>query len=431
MLHNTIKQMPKFHRLTIVGVGILLLLILLWPVDSVDASKAAPAIELEIGKLYPVDIELSSYQSDETFQPTETIEATSYTVKSGDTLAQIFSSFSLSPQTTHKVSHSGDAAKQLRKIKPGDTLHLLIDAVGSLKQLSYQLSKTDTLIVALQDEKYVSSIKTEQIDKVLNFAQGSISSNFWNAGAAAGLTDKQIMELAGIFGWDIDFAQEIRRGDSFNLVFESLYIDGEYIGRGDIVSAEFVNQGSKFTAIRYDDGFYYTPEGRSMRKSFLRAPVNFRYVSSNFNPQRLHPVLKRIRPHRGVDYVAKVGTPIMAAGNGKVIEASYNRFNGHYVFIKHGERYQTKYLHLNKRAVKKGQSVKQGQVIGYLGGTGMVTGAHLHYEFLVDGVHRNPRTVDLPKAEPIDKSQLDKFLQIANNQLDLLSKHKRIMLASN
>jgi murein DD-endopeptidase MepM/ murein hydrolase activator NlpD len=266
---------------------------------------------------------------------------------------------------------------------------------------------------------------------VLNFSQGVITSNFWNAGTGAGLTDMQIMELAGIFGWDIDFAQEIRAGDRFNMIFEELYVDGEFIGVGDIAAAEFVNQGETFTAIRYSDSQYYTPQGRSMRKSFLRAPINFKYVSSSFNPNRFHPVQKRIKPHRGVDYVARVGTPVLAAGNGKVIRSSYDKYNGHHVFLQHGERYQTKYLHFSKRAVKLGETVKQGQVIGYLGATGMVTGAHLHYEFLVDGVHRNPRTVSLPKADPIEASQKDKFMQIAEQKVKLLGNHKRIMLVMN
>jgi murein DD-endopeptidase MepM/ murein hydrolase activator NlpD len=287
------------------------------------------------------------------------------------------------------------------------------------------------LSVSANESNYESRIETKQIEKMLGFSQGTISTSFWNAGTEAGLSDTQIMELAGIFGWDIDFAQEIRSGDTFNMAYEELYVDGEFIGFGDIVAAEFVNQGETFTAVRYTDNRYYTPEGRSMRKSFLRAPINFKYVSSSFNPRRFHPVQKRIKPHRGVDYVARVGTPVMAAGDGKVIRSSYDKYNGHHVFIQHGERYQTKYLHFTKRAVKVGQTVKQGQVIGYLGSTGMVTGAHLHYEFLVDGVHRNPRTVSLPKALPIESSQKAKFMQIANQQVKLLENHKRIMLAMN
>ena len=296
--------------------------------------------------------------------------------------------------------------------------------------LRYALSATDTLFITPEaDGSLTSTIDTKPVEVRYNFAQGEINSSFWNAGVAAGLTDNQIMHLAGIFGWDIDFAMEIRSGDTFNVIFEERYIDGEFVGYGDIVAAEFVNQGEQFQAIQHEDGNYYTPEGRSMRKSFLRAPINFKYVSSNFSKARFHPVQKRWKAHRGTDYVAAVGTPVMAAGDGKVIKAAYDKYNGHHVFIQHGESYTTKYLHFSKRAVKKGDTVKQGQTIGYLGSTGLASGPHVHYEFLVDGVHRNPRTVSLPKARPIAESERDAFMQIAAQRLDQLNASRRIMLA--
>jgi murein DD-endopeptidase MepM/ murein hydrolase activator NlpD len=239
------------------------------------------------------------------------------------------------------------------------------------------------------------------------------------------------MRLAGIFSWDIDFAQEIREGDSFNVIFEKQYIDGEFIGFGDIVAAEFKNQGEIFQAVKYDDGNFYTPDGKSMRKSFLRAPVSFKYISSSFKKSRFHPVQKRWKAHRGVDYAGKVGTPVMAAGDGKVIKSAYDKYNGHHVFVQHGESYTTKYLHFTKRAVKYGDSVKQGQTIGYLGSTGLASGPHLHYEFLVNGVHRNPRTVKLPKANPIAKEHAQAFKLIAQKRVEQLNNNKRIMLAMN
>jgi murein DD-endopeptidase MepM/ murein hydrolase activator NlpD len=168
-----------------------------------------------------------------------------------------------------------------------------------------------------------------------------------------------------------------------------------------------------------------------MRKSFLRAPINFKYISSSFKKRRYHPVQKRWKAHRGVDYAAKTGTPVVAAGDGKVIKAAYDRFNGHHVFIQHGETYTTKYLHFTKRAVKRGQMVKQGQVIGYVGATGLASGPHLHYEFLVNGVHQNPRTVKLPQAEPIDEKEAGKFNLLAQERVAQLDNNKRIMLALN
>lgn len=431
MINNTIKHLPKAHRISLLSLLGLLLLILFWPVENVNASKTTAALRLEVGVKYPVVMPEFLFEGIVESEFVEPADYLFHEVKRGDTLAKIFSGFKLSPQTTYKVSRAGADAKNLVSLKPGDLLYLQIDEAGQLNSLKYPISNTKTLIVSANESNYESRIETKQIEKMLGFSQGTISTSFWNAGTEAGLSDTQIMELAGIFGWDIDFAQEIRAGDTFNMAYEELYVDGEFIGFGDIVAAEFVNQGEIFTAVRYTDNRYYTPEGRSMRKSFLRAPINFKYVSSSFNPRRFHPVQKRIKPHRGVDYVARVGTPVMAAGDGKVIRASYDKYNGHHVFIQHGERYQTKYLHFTKRAVKVGQTVKQGQVIGYLGSTGMVTGAHLHYEFLVDGVHRNPRTVSLPKALPIESSQKAKFMQIANQQVKLLENHKRIMLAMN
>ncbi|HCB09429.1 MAG TPA: peptidase M23, partial [Alteromonas sp.] len=369
-------------------------------------------------------------QSDVLIEQDDEPQWQTYTVKSGDTLAKIFKRAGLSPKDTYAVSHAGEQAKTLVTLLPGDKLDLnVID--NQFAGLRYALSPTDTLYIEPQEDsdELLSHIDSKPVEVRHNFAQGEITSSFWNAGVAAGLTDNQIMHLAGIFGWDIDFAMEIRGGDTFNVVYEERYIDGEFVGYGDIVAAEFVNQGEKFAAIQHADGNYYTPEGRSMRKSFLRAPINFKYVSSNFSKARFHPVQKRWKAHRGTDYVAAVGTPVMAAGDGKVIEASYNKYNGNYVFIQHGEKYTTKYLHFKKKAVKKGDIVKQGQTIGYLGSTGLASGPHVHYEFLVDGVHRNPRTVDLPKALPIDPKQRDAFMQIAEQRLAQLGTSRRIMLA--
>ncbi|MGL6051685.1 MAG: peptidoglycan DD-metalloendopeptidase family protein, partial [Aeromonas salmonicida] len=242
-------------------------------------------------------------------------------------------------------------------------------------------------------------------------------SSFWGAAVEAGMTEDQIMDLAAIFGWDIDFAQDLQPGDSFRVVYQEKFQDDERVASGDILAAEFINQGAIYRAVLNDDGNYYTPEGKAMRKSFLRAPVNFKYISSNFNPRRLHPVTGKVRPHNGIDYVAPVGTPIMAAGGGSVVAAGYNQFNGNYVFIKHAGNYVTKYLHLSKRTVNKGQRVKQGQTIGTLGGTGRVTGPHLHYEFVVGGIHKNPRTLNLPQAETLTGRELANFKLLATPQL--------------
>ena len=428
LLTDLFKQMPRPHRIGLVAASAFVGLLILLPSEKVEASRHTESLILETGKRYPLSMTLT--QSDVIIEQDDEPQWQTYTVKSGDTLAKIFKRAGLSPKDTYAVSHAGEQAKTLVTLLPDDKLDLnVID--NQFAGLRYALSPTDTLYIEPQEDsdELLSRIDSKPVEVRHNFAQGEITSSFWNAGVAAGLTDNQIMHLAGIFGWDIDFAMEIRGGDTFNVVYEERYIDGEFVGYGDIVAAEFINQGEKFAAIQHEDGNYYTPEGRSMRKSFLRAPINFKYVSSNFSKARFHPVQKRWKAHRGTDYVAAVGTPVMAAGDGKVIEASYNKYNGNYVFIQHGEKYTTKYLHFKKKAVKKGDIVKQGQTIGYLGSTGLASGPHVHYEFLVDGVHRNPRTVDLPKALPIDPKQRDAFMQIAEQRLAQLGTSRRIMLA--
>ncbi len=271
------------------------------------------------------------------------------------------------------------------------------------------MNPRETLWVERTDSGYRSRIDRVRLQSRQVTAQGRIESSLWESGQAAGLSNTQILGLANIFAWDIDFSQDLQPGDRFTLIYEQLFKQDELIGTGKLLAAEFVNDGQSYRAIRYRDGNYYTPEGQAMRKGFLRSPVNFRYITSHFNPRRRHPVTGLVRPHNGIDYGAPVGTPIMAAGDGVVSASAFNSLNGHYVFIRHSGRYTTKYLHLSQRLIKTGQRVKQGQVIGKLGGTGRVTGPHLHYEFLVNGVHQNPRTVALPQAEPLRGKRLADF----------------------
>jgi murein DD-endopeptidase MepM/ murein hydrolase activator NlpD len=410
--------------------GFLFFLFLL-PSEQVSAFKNTASI-LEVGKRYELAVNFDNFPVENVSRFEEIAETMSVVVKKGDNLAMIFKQVGLSPQQTYHVSKAGELAERLLKIMPGDVLELLIDPQGQLVSLQYPFSNTNTLIInKSQDNTFTSKVESIEVDSRLNYTQGEVTNSFWNAGLKANLTDNQIMQVADIFGWDIDFALGLRAGDSFYIMFEEHYINGEFIENGDIVAAQFVNQGEAYTAIRYDDGNFYTPEGRSMRKSFLRAPVNFRYISSSFKRNRFHPVQKRWKAHRGVDYAADRGTPVIAAGDGKVIKAAYDRYNGHHVFIQHGEKYVTKYLHFTKRKVKNGQTVKQGQLIGTVGSTGLASGPHLHYEFLVDGVHRNPRTVNLPKALPIAKKESIKFSDIAEVRLQQLNNNKRIMLAMN
>lgn len=352
-------------------------------------------------------------------------------VRSGDSIARIFKRLGFSAQETYAVSTAqGKDSKLLMKINVGDTLRIASNDENQVTALEYPLSKTDTLYINLVGDKFQSHKESKTVEIRQAFAHGTISSSFWNAGTLAGLTDSQIINFANIFGWDIDFALDLRAGDSFHMIYEKKYIEGEYIGTGDILAAEFINQDEPFQAVRFTDDEYYTPDGKSMRKAFLRAPVSFKYISSNFKRKRFHPVQKRWKAHRGVDYAAKTGTPVVAAGNGKVTHSTYNKYNGNYVFIQHGNGIVTKYLHFSKRAVKKGQRVKQGQLIGKVGATGLAAGPHLHYEFLLNGVHRNPRTVKLPDAKPIAKKYKNEFTALAKKRIQALSGSKNAMIST-
>jgi len=363
-------------------------------------------------------------------QAAENLDVEHFQVKSGDTLAALFIRAGLSSRDVYEITLLPKAKKNLLKIMPGEELIIAKDSAGELAELKYQLNPISTLIITKNEAGYKELISDKQVESRTKFASATISSNFWNAGVGAGLTPNQIMQLATIFGWDIDFALDLRKDDHFALIFEEEYADGQFLRNGNILAAEFSNQGDRYTAVRYTDGNYYSEEGHSMRKAFLRSPVDFKYVSSSFNPKRLHPVTGQVRAHRGVDYVAKVGTPIKAAGKGRVIKSAYNQYNGNYVFIKHNDTYTTKYLHLKKRKVKQGATVKQGQVIGTLGSTGRVTGAHLHYEFIVNGVHRNPRTIKLPKSLPIASKDKPKFMALSKQIMTKLQHNKQVYLAS-
>jgi len=333
-------------------------------------------------------------------------------VKRGDTLATIFRRQSLTPQLVHEVVHLNHATRELARLMPGEKLEFAFDRDGDFQALRRNQSEAQWLLVERADDDLAANLVPRDMAQRLTHASGVIDESLFEAGREAGLSDPLIMRLARIFGWDIDFILNIRAGDRFSLVYEELWRDGEFLRDGDILAATFVNQGRTFHAVRYDAGNgpqYFAPDGRPMRKAFLRAPLNFTRVTSNFSRKRYHPILKRMRPHNGVDYGAPAGTPVYAAGAGTVIEAGRNGPNGNYVFIRHSNEIVTKYLHFSRRAARRGQKVEQGQVIGYVGATGWATAPHLHYEFVVNGVHRNPRTVDLPEVEPLPEALMPEF----------------------
>lgn len=433
VLWHAFNALPHWHRKVVLILSIMIMMLAAWPSEQAVATRVDENGN-EIALREPAnDNALNDELTAEAAQPVAPAKPRYITrqvkVRRGDNLGVIFQRLGLSTTDLHLIDQL-DGSDPLRMLRPGQELTFKLTGDGALHSLYYPHSLEQALKVSRKEETFVARQVKIDLDTREQLTKGEIRSSFWGAAVDAGMTEEQIMDLAAIFGWDIDFAQDLQPGDSFRVIYQEKFRDDERVASGDILAAEFINQGEIYRAVLNEDGNYYTPEGKAMRKSFLRAPVNFKYISSNFNPRRLHPVTGKIRPHNGIDYVAPVGTPIMAAGTGQVVAAGYNQFNGNYVFIKHAGNYVTKYLHLTKRTVNKGQRVKQGQTIGTLGGTGRVTGPHLHYEFVVGGVHKNPRTLTLPQAETLTGRELTNFKTLALPQLAKFDKPE-LQLAHN
>jgi murein DD-endopeptidase MepM/ murein hydrolase activator NlpD len=352
-------------------------------------------------------------------------------VQSGDSLSVIFKREGISSQDLHQLVTSEPLGKRLRDILPGQELSFTLSPEATLTRFEYVSSPLQRLVFTREGNEFVGEEVNREPERSTTYKQGVIENSLFLASQRAGLNDTMTMRLAQIFQWDIDFVLDIRRGDEFAVLFEELHVDGEFVGHGNILAAEFVNRGRTYKAIRYTDGngdtHYYTPDGKPMRQAFLRAPVEFSRISSNFNMNRRHPLFNRSMPHRGIDYSAPTGTPILAAGDGRIVTASRTAPNGNYLVVQHGSQVTTKYLHLSKfgPGIKQGMRVKQGQVIGYVGATGWATGPHLHYEFVVNGVHQNPRTVKLPQGEPIPRSEMARFKAEAAPLLALLNDRRQ------
>lgn len=337
-------------------------------------------------------------------------------IKRGDSLDRVFRRHGLSVADLAQMLKLKEARNTLKVIKPGDEIEVVRENDRVLA-LSRKLSEEMTLQIIRADNGYNAQFLAHPVERRPAQARAVIDTSFFEAGVDAGLSDALIMNLAGVFAWDIDFALEIREGDRFSVVYEEIWQDERKLRDGEVLAAEFVNQGRTYRAIRFKDPEgrvgYFTPEGLSVKKAFLRAPVDFTRVSSNFNPNRLHPILKTRRPHKGVDYAAARGTPVKAAGDGSIIFRGRKGGYGNCVIIQHGGNVTTLYGHLSgfAKSARKGSRVSQGQVIGFVGATGLATAPHLHYEYRLNGVHRNPRTVPLPEAAPVADKYRDQFVE--------------------
>jgi murein DD-endopeptidase MepM/ murein hydrolase activator NlpD len=433
----TSTELPYKHRNACLGLVFTLLILILVP----DSESVVPEPQ-QTDSLSESDI--FSF-STSTFDPLNNIQATAnpqvstsaeikleiksentlesrqiVEVRPGDNLSLIFDRAGLSPQDVYQVSNSGSDANILTRLYPGYKLAFNLNEENKLNELEVILNPLESYLFKLNEADSFDIERVEREPQLIpRYKEATINDSLFLAAQRGGISAAVTMEIAGIFGGVVDFMLDTRAGDSFNVLYEERHLDGEFIGNGAIQVAQYTNQGQNYTAIRYEnlDGEvdYYNPQGESMRKAFIRNPVDFTRISSNFTLSRRHPILNTIRAHKGTDYAAPNGTPVVASGDGRVTWASRNGSFGNLVVIQHGERFETKYAHLSSyaRGVRVGTRVKQGDIIGYVGSTGGATGPHLHYEFLIDGSHRNPRTVhdQLPKAESVPAEEMPRFLQ--------------------
>jgi murein DD-endopeptidase MepM/ murein hydrolase activator NlpD len=347
-------------------------------------------------------------------QPASVGATVEVTVGRNDTLDGIFRRMALDKADLAAIRQLPGIRQALDFLKPGDAIRLR-HTDGAIEELTRKVSETQTLKVVREDTGFTAKMIDEPVETRIRTATTTIDSSLFQAAEAADISDTVALKLANVFAWDIDFVLDLREGDRFTAVYEQIYQNGKYLRDGELLAAEFVNNGKEYRAVRFvtESGAasYYTPDGLPMRKAFLRAPVEFTRVSSVFNPHRMHPILNLIRGHMGTDYAAPIGTPVHAAGDGRVSFAGRRGGYGNAVVLAHSNSVSTLYGHMSRfaRDLRIGGHIQQGQIIGYVGMTGLATGPHLHYEYLVNGVHKNPQTVRLPGAEPLRTEALRKF----------------------
>ncbi|MDP8984354.1 MAG: peptidoglycan DD-metalloendopeptidase family protein [Pseudomonadota bacterium] len=344
-----------------------------------------------------------------------------------DTLDGIFRRMALDKSDLAAIRNLPGIRQSLDFLKPGDAIKVTHSNGGGIQELSRKVSETQTLDVVREDSGFAAKLISNPVQTRVRTAAATIDSSLFQAAEAAAISDAVALKLANVFAWDIDFVLDIREGDRFTAVYEQVYQDGKYLRDGEVLAAEFVNGGKVYRAVRFSgaDGSsgYYTPDGKPMRKAFLRAPVDFTRVSSVFNPSRRHPILNIIRGHMGTDYAAPTGTPVHAAGDARVSFEGTRGGYGNAIVLLHTNSVSTLYGHLSRfaKGVHVGSHVSQGDVIGYVGMTGLATGPHLHYEYLKNGVHMNPQTVRLPGAEPLRADSLARFRSAVAPFLDDLA----------
>lgn len=336
-----------------------------------------------------------------------------------DTAASLLTRLKINNQDKMNFLRDARNNKTMRRLVPGKTVHAQTTAAGELLALRYSPSRDEQLLMEKTDNVFITSKLPVKLETHIQMKSGVIRSSLFAATDGANVPDSVAIQIADIFASHIDFHRDLRKEDRFKVVYESHYSSGVPIKAGRVLAVEFVNKGKSYQAVYFEannkEKGYYTPDGKNLRRAFLRSPLKFSRISSGFSRSRYHPVLKKWRAHKGIDYAAPRGTPVRATANGTVAVSTRQRGYGKFIVLKHRGRYSTAYAHLSgfAKGIRKGKYVNQGDIIGYVGSTGLATGPHLHYEFRVNGVQRNPRSVVMPAAIPLAAKNIPAFKENA------------------
>ena len=396
-------------------ISVFLISILLIVLAYIDLDSHSPAPIEEITISQNIEKELPAIKN-----------KIMHKVKKGESLSVIFEEKRVPLNTAYKIFNF-DKNNILSGIRPDDIMEF--NYIGEeLDSIEIIKDEINSILIEVADSVSVREIEKE-IKNIITFKQGTINTSFYKNALEVGIPDSIIMDFAYIFGWDVDFIFDVRKGDKFSVIFEAEYSQGEKITSGDIIFAEFINKNTRYIAQRFFDEKqgkqYFNENGDNVKKAFLRAPLDFAYISSHFNPNRMHPILHRIKAHNGVDYAAKRNTPVKASGDGVISFVGNKSGYGRTIEIKHGGNIKTLYAHLEKfnSKSKVGNKVKQGEIIAYVGDSGQATGTHLHFEFWQGKTRTDPVKVRLPSAKPVSPNQMGEFKNLVSLSFERLSEY--------
>ncbi len=339
------------------------------------------------------------------------------TIKKGQTFFDIFRHYGIDMSDLAQLQEASADVYPLRNVYPGNQYKIRVDSADRVRSLVYGINDDTTLRITRTATGFLAEKISVQYEREIHYVGGAIRDNLVNAIGAGKDNTLLALNLSDIFAWDIDFSTDLRKGDEFRIIVEGLYKDGQFRKYGDILSATFKNNGKDYAAYKFEhdtEADYYDPDGNSLRKAFLKAPLNFRRISSSFTSRRLHPILKIYRPHHGIDYSAPKGTPVSVVGDGTVTFSGYKGQYGKLVIVRHPNGYRTYYGHLSriKKNARRGSKVKQGDIIGSVGSTGLATGPHLHFEMRRNNKPVNPRTIKMPRGKPVPRKLMSSFQNV-------------------